>query len=109
EMAAERGLRINLEFLGGQAINGTLGSGIDLVNRVDHPNMGLLFDLCHYYVTASHMEEMESLRPGRLFMVHVDDAPRRPMERLQSDHRCFPGEGRIDVPGLMNDLRKKTG
>lgn len=109
ELAAERGLKLNLEFLGGLPINGTLGSGIELVNRVDHPAMGLLFDLCHYYVSASHLEEIETLAPGKLFMIHVDDSPKVPMERLRNDQRCFPGEGRIDVPGILKYLQDKAG
>lgn len=107
ELAAERGLKINLEFLGGVPINGTLGSCIDLVNRVDHPALGMLFDFCHYYVSASHLEELQLLQPNKLFMVHVDDAPHLPMERLRCDQRCMPGEGRIPVDYLIGHLRRQ--
>lgn len=109
EFAAERGVKINLEFLGGEPINGTLGSGIELVNRVNHPAFGLLFDLCHYYVSASHLEELQLLDKGKLFQVHVDDSPRLPMEKQRSDKRCFPGEGRIDVVGMLRHLRSNAG
>jgi 4-hydroxyphenylpyruvate dioxygenase len=105
EMAAARGVRINLEFLGDAPINRTLGSGIELVNRVNHPALGLLFDFCHYYVSASHIEELELLPREKLFAVHVDDSPRKPMEQLRSDERCFPGEGRTDVADLIRRLR----
>jgi sugar phosphate isomerase/epimerase len=108
DMAAERGLAINLEFLAGQAANGTLGSCIELVNRVDHPACGMLFDFCHYYASPSHFEEMALLKPGKLFMVHVDDSQHLPMERLTSEQRCFPGEGRIDVAGMIHRLRTET-
>jgi sugar phosphate isomerase/epimerase len=104
EMAAERKVLINLEFLGGLPVNGTLGSGIELVNRVDHPSFGLLFDYCHYYTSASHLEELALLPVGKLFAVHVDDAQIKPMEVLTNEERCFPGEGRIDVGGLTNHL-----
>ena len=107
EMADERGVRINLEFLGGLPINGTLGSGIELVSRVDHPALGLLFDLCHYYVSASHLEELELLPESKLFMVHVDDSPRMPMETLRNDQRCYPGDGRIPVVTLINHFRRR--
>ena len=107
--AAERGVLLNLEFLGGLPINGTLGSGIELVNRVAHPSLGLLFDLCHYYVSASHLEELRTLDCGKLFMVHIDDSQRLPMERLGNDQRAFPGEGRIDVPGLIKGIERETG
>ncbi len=101
-----RGVRINLEFLGGLSINGTLGSGIEFVNRVDHSHFGLLLDFCHYYASASHLEELEQLAPEKLFMIHLDDAQKLPMERLGNEHRCFPGEGRINVAGMMRTLNQ---
>ncbi len=109
EMAAERGLKINLEFIGGLPVNGTMGSCIELVKMVDHPALGMLLDLCHYYASASHIEELGLLPKKKLFLVHVDDARNRPMEVLGSEHRCFPGEGRIDVPGLIKEIRKRAG
>lgn len=105
EIAGALQVRVNLEFLGTVPINGTLGSCIELINRVDHPALGVLFDLCHYYVSASHIEELVLLPSEKLFMVHIDDARRRPMEVLQNDERCFPGEGRINVASMIRSLR----
>jgi 2-keto-myo-inositol isomerase len=108
DMAAQRGVRVNLEFLGTLPVNGTLGAGIDMVREVNHPAVGMLFDLVHYYVSASHAEELVNLPAGKMFHVHVDDSPRLPMEQLTNDFRVFPGEGRIDTPGLINLVRKLT-
>jgi 2-keto-myo-inositol isomerase len=108
DMARQRGLLLNLEFIGGLAVNATLGSCIELIEKIDHPSMGMLLDLCHYYTSASHIEELGRLPKGKLFLVHVDDAQRRPMEVLGCEHRCFPGEGRIDVPALLSEIRKRT-
>jgi len=105
DMAQARNVKINLEFLGGLPVNGTLGTCIELVNRVNHPAFGLLFDFCHYYVSASHLEELALLQPEKLFMVHVDDSPRLPMEKLRNDQRCIPGMGRIPIVYLIRHLR----
>lgn len=104
DLAQQRKVKINLEFLGGWPINGTLGSCIELVNRVDHPALGMLFDFCHYYASASHLEELPLLQPSKLFMVHVDDSQRLPMEVLRQDQRCIPGQGRIPILHLMKYL-----
>lgn len=109
EQADERGLKINLEFLGQSEVNGTMGTCIELVNAVDHPAFGMLFDFAHYYVSASHIEEMELMAPEKLFMVHVDDVKTKPMEVVSNEERCFPGEGRMDVVGMINHLYNKVG
>ena len=109
EQADERGLKLNLEFLGGDEINGTMGTCIELVNAVDHPALGMLFDFAHYYVSASHIEEMKLMSPEKLFMVHVDDVRHLPMEIVKNEERCFPGEGRMDVAGMINHLYNKIG
>lgn len=108
DLAAKRGVRINLEFLGTLPVNGTLGAGIDLVRQTNHPAVGMLFDLVHYYVSASHVEELATLPAGKMFHVHIDDSPRLPMEQLTNDLRVFPGEGRIDVVGLIRLIREHT-
>jgi len=108
DMAGQKNLRLNLEFIGGLPVNGTMGSCIDLVQKVDHPALGMLLDPCHYYTSASHIEELDRLPKDKLFLVHVDDAQNRPMEVLGCEHRCFPGEGRIDVPGLLGEICRRT-
>ena len=107
-MAEERGIRLNLEFIGGLPVNGTLGTCIELVRKADRPNLGLLLDLCHYYTSPSHVEELDLLPKKKLFLVHIDDAQKRPMEVLGCEHRCFPGEGRINVPALLSEIRRRT-
>lgn|GEM_PF-7028540 len=107
--AAERNLTVHLEFLGQAPINGTLRSAIDLIKRADHASLGLLFDLCHYYVSASHLEDLMHLPAEKLTMVHVDDARQMPMEELGNADRTFPGEGQMDVPLLLHELRQRTG
>jgi len=108
ELAEARGLRLNLAFIAGSAINGTMGSCMELIEMIDHPAVGMVLDLCHYYASASHIEELSRLPRDRLFLVHVGDVPNRPMETLSGEHRCFPGEGRIDVAGLIREIRKRT-
>ncbi|MBI2302977.1 MAG: sugar phosphate isomerase/epimerase [Armatimonadetes bacterium] len=104
ELASGFGVRLNLEFLGGEKINGTLGSCIDLVNVVDHPSLGVLFDISHYYCSASHFEEMGMLAPEKLFLVHIDDVRDEWVEGLTTSKRAFPGEGRADVPWFVGML-----
>ena len=108
DLAQARGLRLNLEFLSGLAVNGTMGSCIELVRKADHPALGMCLDLCNYYTSASHLEELALLPKKKLFLIHVNDVPRRPMEVLGGEHRTFPGQGRMDVPGLLSEILRRT-
>jgi 2-keto-myo-inositol isomerase len=108
DMAAARDLRLNVEFVGGWPILGTLRSCIDLLQVVNHPAAGLLFDLCNYYSGPSHLEDLVLLPPEKLFLVHVDDARKKPMEALGNEDRVFPGEGMLNVPGLLREIRRMT-
>jgi len=108
EMAAARNVRLNLEFVGGWPILGTLRSCIEVLEIVNHPAAGLLFDLCNYYSGPSHLEDLALLPPEKLFLVHVDDARHKHMEALGNEDRVFPGEGMLDVPGLLREIRRMT-
>jgi len=109
DIAKANDIELRLEFLAGPPINGTLNASVDLIRKVDHPNLTLLFDLIHYYASASHMEELTRLPAGKLGMFHIDDAPDAPMEQQKGDYRAFPGEGRMDVPALMKQVIDITG
>lgn len=109
EMAVERGVAIGLEFLAGQSVCGTLAGCLDLVRAVEHPALGVVFDLCHYYVSASHLEDLSMLPPDRLLMVHVDDVLPGPMEQLTGTDRGLLGQGRLDLPKLLSLVREHTG
>jgi len=108
ELAEARGLRLNLEFIAGADVVGTMGSCMELIAMIDHPAVGMVLDVCHYYASASHVEELARLPKGRLFLVHVGDVPDRPMEALSGEHRCFPGDGRIAVADLVREIHKRT-
>jgi len=108
EAAAARKVRVNVEFLGGQTIVSNIASCVDLIRRIDHPSLGMLLDLVHYYVGPSHMEDLERLPAGKLHMIHIDDSPDLPIESLKDDQRVFPGEGRIDLPRVLAQIESIT-
>jgi sugar phosphate isomerase/epimerase len=68
----------------------------------------MCLDLCNYYTSASHLEDLALLPKKKLFLIHVNDVPRRPMEVLGCEHRTFPGQGRMDVPGLLTAILRRT-
>jgi len=107
-IACRHGVDLRLEFAGGSPVSGSLDSAIDLIEQVNQPGLVLLFDLSHYFVTASHVESLSRLPAGLLTMIHLQDAPNLPMEQQAPDRRTFPGQGRMNVAKLVEMIRRET-
>jgi 2-keto-myo-inositol isomerase len=109
DQAATRGLRISFEFLARIGPVNCLSTAIQLVREVNRPNFGLLLDLYHYHLSESRLEDLDRLPPGKLFLVHLDDALPRPIEWLTHDDRTFPGEGVLPWRKLAAQIQARTG
>lgn len=72
----------------------TVRQGLDLIERVDLPNFGLLLDTFHMNIEEPDM--LESIRAcgSKLFHFHVADSNRR-----------YPGAGHLDFETLLRVLK----
>jgi sugar phosphate isomerase/epimerase len=98
DYAAGLGADINLEPTNRFEINWihTTDEGLDLVWRVDRPNLGLLLDLYHMYLEDASMDESIVKARGYVRHFHFSDSDRWP---------AGVGHGTIDFPRLMVLLR----
>jgi sugar phosphate isomerase/epimerase len=89
---------------------GTLAEAARILRAADRPNAGILIDLLHMGRSGSTIEELRSLPREWFRFAHVCDAEREippTMERILHTARCerlFPGEGSIDVRGILSCL-----
>ncbi len=75
----------------------TLGEAIELMELVDHPNLGVFPDTFHLWRTGTMLEDIE--RAGdRILGVHLNDA--RPGE----DHNCLPGDGDLPLVEIVRAI-----
>jgi sugar phosphate isomerase/epimerase len=76
----------------------TLGEAMDLVELVDHPNLGLYPDTFHLWRTGTLLEDIE--RAGsRIFGVHLNDAV------SDDDHaNRLAGEGEIPLSDVVRAI-----
>jgi sugar phosphate isomerase/epimerase len=109
DLAAPFGLFVSLEFPHWTE-TGTLAEAARVVRAADRPNGGILVDMLHMGRSGSTVEELLAL-PGEWFrFAHVCDAEREVpptlerMLRTARDERLFPGEGSIDVRGILAAL-----
>ncbi|ONG48082.1 3-keto-5-aminohexanoate cleavage protein [Pseudoroseomonas deserti] len=102
ERAHRRGLRVGFEALAwGRHIN-RWRQAWDVVQRADHPALGLIVDSFHTLSINDDPAGIADLPGEKIFFVQLADAPRLDMDVLNwSRHfRNFPGQGQLDVAGF---------
>jgi len=96
--AAAQGVRLALEPLNRYETDlvHTVAEGLDFIQEIDHPAVGLLLDTYHVNIEESSWTEpfRQAMAAGLLWHVHVGDNNRLP-----------PGRGLIDFGAILETLR----
>jgi len=106
DMAEPYGIFVGLEFVHWTE-TGTLSAAASILKSAARPNAGILIDMLHMGRSNSSMEELRTLPREWFRFAHVCDAEKEvppTMERIlhtARDERLFPGEGSIDVRGIL--------
>lgn len=106
ELAAEHGVRIAYEALAwGRHVADYLHAW-RIVEAAGHPNLGVCIDSFHVLTRGVDPIGIERIPGDRIFFVQLADAPRLPMDVLHwsRHHRCFPGQGDLDVARLLGHV-----
>lgn len=106
EAAARRGFKVAYEALAwGARVNDYVHSW-RIVELAAHPALGVCVDSFHILSARTELESLARIPLERIFLVQLADAPRLPMAPLQwsRHHRCFPGQGELDVAGVVRSL-----
>ena len=103
ERAARRGLRVGFEALSWGKHIRLWRHAWRIVERADHPALGLIVDSFHTLALGDDPAGIAELPGERIFFVQLADAPKRDMDVLSwSRHfRSFPGQGDLDVDGFL--------
>ncbi len=108
ERAAARRMRIGYEALAwGRHVNDHREAWA-LVRDVDHPGVGLVLDSFHSLARKVPSSSIGDIRPDKLFIVQVADAPILNMDYLGwSRHfRCMPGQGDFPLDDWADAIRR---
>ncbi|MGH3314879.1 MAG: TIM barrel protein [Nocardioidaceae bacterium] len=103
ELAAEHGATVAFEALAwGRHVN-RVGQAWDAVQRADHPAVTLAVDTFHMLAHGDDAAALTGVPGDRIGFLQVADAPLMDMNVLDwSRHfRCFPGQGALDVTGVV--------
>ena len=107
DMAAARGLAVSFEFLPWSGV-ANIGSALQLLETVDRENLGIVLDTWHWFRQPGGpaVSALRSLPADRIHILQMSDAPAVPSGELavETHHRLLPGEGAIDILGLLDVL-----
>jgi 4-hydroxyphenylpyruvate dioxygenase len=101
--AAERGFTLAYEALAwGTCIN-RIGQAWEVVSRAGVPEAGLAVDTFHLLARGDDETALAGIPGDRVAYLQVADAPHLSMDVLEwsRHHRCFPGQGSMDVVGVV--------
>jgi sugar phosphate isomerase/epimerase len=104
--AADHGLTVALEFIptGGIA---DLDQAAAIVERAGAGNGGLLVDAWHFFRSGSRLDRLAALPGHAIKSIQLCDAPATAepdLDHAMVHDRLLPGEGALDLPGLLAAL-----
>lgn len=109
ELARPLGLTVDLEFPSWTETP-DLGAAVRVLRDAGQPNAGILVDLLHFARSGSSVADLRQLPAEWFHFVHVCDAPpgvpptNEGLIHTARFERLFPGEGGIDVRGILDAL-----
>ncbi len=104
-LAAAQGLRIAFEFQAQAAIANNLQTAVSMISEIGAPNLGICFDLFHYYCGPSKPEDLGLLTNDNLFHVQLCDLLGVAREFATDSDRIVPGDGDIQLQPVIEHLK----
>jgi sugar phosphate isomerase/epimerase len=105
QWAAGFGVTLALEFRARNTFCASLDTALALVNECGEPNVGVNFDVFHYYTGPSKFEDLALLTPERLAFVQLCDVAGVPRELATDADRVLPGDGDFQLQPIVHHLR----
>jgi len=98
DIAEKHNVSLAFEFLGQTDCSvQTLDLCNEIVEKVDRGSVGNVIDTFHFYAGNSTFEAIDSMKPEKLFIFHINDAENLPKENLTDAHRLYPGTGILPI------------
>lgn len=107
EIASKENVKIGFEFVGfnNRIINSFEGA-LKICNEIDSEYFGLVIDTFHIHITRASFEKIKEIPLKKLWIIHVNDAPPKPIETLTDKDRVLPGEGIMNISTLSQTLKE---
>lgn len=108
DTAEKYGVKLAFEFVGypNCSVN-TFGQAYDIVEAVNRDSVGMVLDCFHFHAMGSRMEDLKKADPKKIFIFHIDDSEDLPIGALRDNNRLWPGDGVVDLDGILSVLKEK--
>jgi 4-hydroxyphenylpyruvate dioxygenase len=102
--ARDRGLKIAYEALAWGRHVSEYDHAWRIVEAAGHPALGTCLDSFHILSRGTDLAAIDTIAGEKIFFLQLADAPYLTMDVLQwsRHYRCFPGQGGLDVKGLVD-------
>ncbi len=106
-LAEPYGIKIALEFVGHPKCTvNTFAQAYEIVEAVNRDNVGLVLDCFHFHAMGSNIEDLKKADSSKIFILHIDDTEDFPIGFLTDEDRLWPGQGAIDLDGILSTLKE---
>lgn len=110
--AAERGLRVALEFMRFRSID-SIATASAMLDQIDSPAAALLVDALHLMRSGGKVADLAALPAGRVAYLQLCDAPALPPANDDyvfeaRNNRLYPGEGGLPLADMLRALPADT-
>ena len=103
-IAARWGVKPALEFLGMAEQVKDIATAWEIVRRADHPMGVILLDTFHFHLGGSTIEDLKGIPGHKIGLVHINDAPDKPLDQLADADRVMPGDGVLPLSEMLSVL-----
>jgi len=113
DIAKPLGLTINLEFVTFASVK-TLREALDVLKASRRTNCGVLVDMLHFSRSRVPLADLALVPRDWFHFVHLCDGPAaiptatEELTRQAREERLYPGEGAIDVAGILQRIPNVT-
>jgi sugar phosphate isomerase/epimerase len=112
QVLADHGLRFGLEFVSPYPLRRkwkhefvfTPMAMMELAADVG-PNCGLLIDTYHLHAAGEPMSVVAQFPREKIVLVHINDCPPVPLDKIEDKNRLLPGQGVIDLKSFYAALK----
>ncbi len=78
---------------------------LEIIKSEGLPDMGLVIDTFHYFVGGHTVEELNHIELEKLWLIHINDSIKKPLNQLQDSDRILPSQGFFNLEGFMKQLK----